>query len=230
MDRSYLIEMAVLGLVGFDPSAAAVAILSLAAGVQRRVVLAFLTTVWALTAVFAVVAALTIGRNLADIDWTELLRRGPVPAAIEIVLALALTIWVWRRVSRPVVVKESSAPRRTVWQAVLLGVGFALAWVIDPGFDLAVLRAGEEGGVTSLVTGILLWSVVAQVITLGLFVGLLVVADPAAPARYLAPKWAATAGLRRRLVTAGAALSAAALLVDAGWYLATGAYLFDPTG
>lgn len=229
MSGSYLIEMAVLGLVGFDPSAAVVAVVSLAAGVRRRVVLAFLATVWFCTLLFAVLAALTIGQALSDIDWSALLREGSLPAVLELVAALGLAVWVWRRLTHPAAPKESSAPRRSVWQAVLLGVGLALAWVVDPGFDLAVLRAGEVGGTGTLVVGMLVWSVVAQVITLGLFVALVWVRDPAAPARFLNPKWEATVDLRRRLVTSGAAITALILVLDAVWYLTSGAYLIAPS-
>lgn len=216
---SYLAQMAGFGVLGFDPTSTVLAVLSLVVGVGRRQVLAFLGTVLLGTISLGVAVSLTVGRELAELDWHSWLRAGQWPAVVEAVLALALLGWAVRRIRTPAVPASSRTVNPGTGSAVLLGLGLVAAWFADPGFDAAVIRAGSTDSVLATLIGVGVWVSISQSAALVSTLTIALARDPSRLARRIEPHWRATGPARARALTTLLVLAAAILLLDAGWYL-----------
>lgn len=227
MSGDYLATMLALGVVGFDPAIALVALASALAGVRGRVLAWFLGTALAGTLVLGVVLALTAGRALAELDWQRLLRGSGWAALVEAVLAVGGAGWVVVRVRAGHGRPADGNGRRTTG-SVGVAVGFALllvvAWVVDPGFVAAVVAAGNTTSPVAVVVGMVVWLVVAQCLTIAVAVALTTQARDRFAARF-SGAWTRIAPYRRAAVTVVIGGLAAAGALDAAWYAVAGRYL-----
>ena len=214
-----------LGLAGLDPAGALIAVAALAAGTRERAVLAFGAVVVLGTVLLGAAATLTVGGQLADVDWSWLLPAGRGGAVLELAVGAALLVFgVLRLRRRPV---RSPRPRRNSQGTVgLLGVGalFAAGAVLDPTFVALVVLAGRGQDVVAVVLAHLLWVLVSQAPLVVVVVAVARGGHHRAVERFRA-WWDRAEPTVRRLVTGAVLLAGAVLVVDAAWWFATGSFL-----
>lgn len=233
-----LLAAAGLGVAGLDPTGALLAVAALAAGARPRAVLAFGALVLVLTAALGVVLSVTVGASLAGVDWVGALPGGPVTAALEALAGALALAWAARRLRRGAdAVREEAAAdagrrsgARLAGGAGLTGaaVVFTAGAVLDPSFVGLVVLAGRGEPLVGVVAAHLVWSVVSQAPLVLLLVAVARGGHQRASAVF-ARWWGRVRPAVRHVVTAALALLGAGLLLDAGWYAATGRFLvLDP--
>lgn len=132
MEALYLKAIA-LGLAGFDPSGALLAIAWVAAGASRRLVLAFCVVYIAVTITVLTGLAVVLGGNLPGGGWHPLADDPAAKTVVELLAGLLLVAFAaykivsWRH-PRPETPKAPRPPRHVspgavIGSAVLLGCG-----------------------------------------------------------------------------------------------------------
>jgi len=223
-----------LGLAGLDPAGALIAAAALAAGTRTRPVVAFGVLVVVLTALLGTALSLTVGAGLADVDWVGAVPGGPVTAVLEALAGLAALAWAVVRLRRPPADPSAEAPRRrtpgTRSGAGLLGVGvlFTAGAVLDPSYVGLVVLAGRGEPWWEVLAAHTTWSAVSQAPLVVLVVAVARGGHERATALFTR-WWGRARPLVRHVVTGALAAVGLGLLLDAGWYAATGAFLvLDP--
>ncbi len=223
-----------LGLAGLDPAGALIAAAALAAGTRARPVVAFGVLVVVLTALLGTTLSLTVGAGLADVDWAGAVPGGPVTAVLEALAGLAALAWALVRLRRPPGDPSAEAPRRrtpgTRSGAGLLGVGvlFTAGAVLDPSYVGLVVLAGRGEPWWEVLAAHTTWSAVSQAPLLVLVVAVARGGHERATALFTR-WWGRARPVVRHVVTGALAVVGLGLLLDAGWYAATGAFLvLDP--
>lgn len=227
-----------LGVAGLDPTGALLAAAALAAGARPRAVVLFGASVLVLTAALGTVLSLTAGASLAGVDWTGSLPGGPVTAVLEALAGLLALGWAVARLrrradpAREEVAAEASrrGGARLASGAGMVGAAvlFTAGAVLDPSFVGLVVLAGRGEPLAQVVAAHTTWSVVSQAPLLLLLVAVARGGHERAAALF-ARWWSRVRPLVRHLVTAALVLLGAGLLLDAGWFAATGSFLvLDP--
>lgn len=227
-----------LGVAGLDPTGALLAAAGLAAGARARAAVLFGASVLVLTAALGTVLSLTAGSALAGVDWTSSLPGGPVTAGLEALAGAVALAWVVVRLRRRADPGREEAAAdagrrggaRLASSAGMVGAAvlFTAGAVLDPSFVGLVVLAGRDEPLVQVVAAHLVWSVVSQAPLLLLLVAVARGGHERAAALF-ARWWSRVRPLVRHLVTAALALLGTGLLLDAGWYAATGSFLvLDP--
>lgn len=223
-----------LGLAGLDPAGALIAAAALAAGTQARPVVAFGVLVVVLTALLGTALSLTVGAGLADVDWAAAVPGGPVTAAVEALAGLGALVWALARWRRSPADPADEAPRRRSPRAVggagLLGVGllFTAGAALDPSYAGLVVLAGRGEPWWEVLAAHAVWSLVSQAPLVVLVVAVARGGHERAVALFTR-WWGRARPLVRHLVTGALVVVGLGLLLDAGWYAATGTFLvLDP--
>lgn len=227
--NSLLAAAAGLGLAGIDPAGALIAVGALARGAAPRAVISFAVAVVLGTAALGTALSLTVGQQLAEVDWGSLLPRGDLAAVIELVLAGALLAWAAVRVGHPRARPKRPRAQRGVGEAALVGWGllFASSAVLDPTFVSLAVIAGRDEPLIAVAMAQATWIVISQ----APLVGFAVATAFGAHDRVLATArnwWSRVGGRAKLALTFFLLLAAAILAVDALTQLATGDFLIAP--
>lgn len=218
-----------LGVAGLDPAGALVAVAALAAGARDRVVLLFGAVVVLGTALFGAALSLTLGGELADVDWAGLVPGGRGGAMLELVVGAALLGWGVVRVLRPRA--RAPKPRRgAAGAAGLLGAGavLALSAALDPTFVALTVLAGRGQDAVCVVLAHLLWVVVSQAPLVVLLLAVARGAHERVVERFRF-WWERVQPALRRVVILAALAVGGVFVVDAAWWFVTGQFLLpDP--
>jgi hypothetical protein len=220
-----LVTVLGLGLAGLDPAGALIAAAALTAGARDRAVLLYGVVVLVGTALLGTVLSLTLGVRLASVDWSVLVPAGRVGAIIELGVGVGLLAWAVVRLSR----RGARAPkprRERTGGLGLAGVGalFALSAALDPTFIAVVVLAGRDPVVAEVALAHALWAVVSQA---PLVLLLLAVArgKHERAVTWFGGWWSRVQPVVRRVVNAALVVTGAVLVLDGGWWFATGDYL-----
>lgn len=228
-----------LGVAGLDPTGALLAVAALAAGARPRAVLLFGALVLVLTAVLGTVLSLTAGASLAGVDWASSLPGGPLTAALEAVAGAVALVWAAARLRRGAAgsAREEAAVASGRRSGARLASGAGMAGaavlftagaVLDPSFLGVVVLAGRAEPLPAVLAAHLVWSVVSQAPLVLLLVAVARGGHERATALFTR-WWARARPVVRHAVTAALVLLGLGLLLDAGWYAATGRFLvLDP--
>lgn len=215
-----------LGLAGLDPAGALIAAAALTAGARDRAVLLYGFVVLAGTAVLGTVLSLSLGARLADVDWSVLVPAGRIGAVIEVAVGAGLLVWAVIRIRR----SDARAPRprrrgRT-GGAGMAGVGalFALSAALDPTFVAVVVLAGRDTDVAEVVLAHVLWALISQAPLLLLLVAVALGRHERAVA-WFGGWWSRAQPVVRTVVTVALVVTGAVLVLDGGWWFASGDYL-----
>ncbi|WP_028280509.1 hypothetical protein [Arthrobacter sp. H5] len=214
-----------LAVAGLDPVGALIAISALASGMRMRWIIVFGLVVLAGTALLGSFLSLTIGRQLADIDWTFLIPDGAVGAVAELVIAALLLGWAYRRLRKPDTSARKPQRKRSGGPAlVAFGALFAVSAVLDPTFVGLVVVAGRGEPVWQVFLAHSLWALISQ---LPLTVLLIAVAFRRHDrlVAWFQRWWGRQRTTVQHILTAVLALAGLVLVVDGGWYFATGEFL-----
>ncbi len=226
---AFLFAVLTLGVAGLDPLGALLMAGALAGGATRKGVAAFTAAAAGTTIAVGVACSLLLApfidrlaaamANTPDVVWL----------ALELGLAILLLVWGVRRL-RAGVSKEKprKKTRSLIDTSVLLGAGvvFGISALTDPTYYGVIVLAGRDEPIWLVVIAHVLWFVVSQAPLLALTIA----AARGSHVR-LAQKlqgyweqWRPTVG---RVITAMMFVGAALLMIDCGFYLATGAFLIE---
>jgi hypothetical protein len=220
-----LVTVLGLGLAGLDPAGALIAAAALTAGARDRAVLLYGAVVLVGTALFGTVLSLTLGARLASVDWSVLVPAGRAGAVIELAVGAGLVAWAAVRLRR----KEARAPRprrQRTGGLGLAGVGalFALSAALDPTFIAVVVLAGRDAVVAEVALAHALWALVSQAPLVLLLVAIARGRHQRA-VEWFAAWWSRVQPGVRRVVTGALVVTGVVLVLDGGWWFATGNYL-----
>lgn len=197
MDALYLKAMA-LGLAGFDPSGALLAIAWIAAGASRRIVLAFCIVYIAVTITVLTGVAIILGGNLPGGGWHPLADDPTAKTVVELLAGLLLVgfaaykIVGWRH-PRPETPKPPRPPRHVspgavIGSAVLLGCGI----VGNPALiALIAVSATSQSGWHVFSAELL--AIVVNKLLVFVMIGALILNEQDAIAEWIAGFWARVA-------------------------------------
>lgn len=217
-----------LGIAGIDPAGALIAVAALAAGARDRVVLLFGVIVVLGTALLGTALSLTLGGNLADIDWSGLAPTGSTFAALELAIGTALLIWGTVRLRAGAHPPKPRRPRTGT--AGLLGAGALLAASapLDPTFVALTVLAGRGQEPVGVLLAHLLWILISQAPLVLLLVAVARGGHQRVVDRFQT-WWARVQPALRRLVTGAVLLVGMICVIDAVWWFATEDFLL-PSG
>ncbi len=227
----FMLEAAGLGLAGLDPTGALIAIAALIGGARGRYVVVFGLVGLLGTVAFGTALALELGPRIARVDWSKYAPEERTVAFVGVVLGLGLLVWGAVSILR----RDKAAPEskplllrmiRITGPVSMAGIGvlYAFAATSDPAFDSLVVIAGRDKPVWAVIAAFFIWTLVSRS-------PLVLVTVVAARGRHeraveLFRSWWARIRPLIALAAAGAAVLAGAfLLLDAGWWFATGDFL-----
>jgi hypothetical protein len=222
---SLLVTALGLGLAGIDPAGALIAVAALAAGARERAVLLYGAVVLLGTALLGTVLSLTVGSALGDVDWSGLVPSGRLGAVLELVVGVALVTWGLVRLLRRGV-RPPRSRRTAAGTAGLLGAAslFTLSAALDPTFVALTVLAGRGQETLTVALAHLLWAVISQTPLALLLVAIVLGSHQRAVARFRS-WWDRAEPVVRRVVTVAALGVGAVLVLDAGWWFASGDFL-----
>ena len=219
-----LLAAAALGVAGFDPVGALVLAAAAARGASRGALVGFALALVLATAGLGVALSLTVGARVAAVRASDLLPGPLVGSGVELVLALVLGVWAWRRArSGP---RPPTARRGRTRLGALVGVALLLApsTLGDPAYLAVIVLAGRDaaaGGPAAVVAAHVVWTLVAQAPMVVLAAAVLLGAHEATVGRFTA-WWERTSVRLRPVLTVAIAVTAVALAADAVLYATTG--------
>jgi hypothetical protein len=220
-----LVTVLGLGIAGLDPAGALIAAAALTAGARDRAVLLYGVVVLVGTALLGTVLSLTLGARLASVDWSVLVPAGRVGAILEIAVGAGLLAWAVVRLRR----RGARAPKPRRERTGILGLAgvgalFALSAALDPTFIAVVVLAGRDAVVAEVALAHALWAVVSQAPLVLLLVAVARGRHQRA-VTWFGSWWSRVQPVVRRAVTAALVVTGVVLLLDGGWWFATGDYL-----
>ncbi|MEO6955117.1 MAG: hypothetical protein ABI137_00105 [Antricoccus sp.] len=216
---------AILGLLGFDPAGGLFAAAALVVGARIRHVLLFGAIVLVLSAAYIIVLAITVGQQIAGFDWSVLLTGNWWRAAAELLLAAIAVGIGWYRLRHRL---SAQTPPRTggirVGPLALAGVVYSTLSFTDPTFAATIVLAGRHANLAETFVAGLVWSAVSQLLLSILMVAMCFgVHRPAV--EVLQRLWARVRVRIHALTTLALLVVALFLVVDTGWFVATGRFL-----
>ncbi|QTX04374.1 hypothetical protein [Agromyces archimandritae] len=212
-----------LGLAGFDPFGAFIAISALAAGGRIRAVLAFFVTAAASTIVVGTLLGETVHAVTAWIA-TNIVVPDPLRFGVQVVAALALAVWTVLRIRRGT--RAASKDRRRtgagIWAMMLLGLLWGVSALTDPSFyAVAALPVGGLWAMAGLIT---VWFLVSQS-PLVAFTLVLGAGRRSAPVRRMTEFIGRLAGPSAVLMTVFLGVAAVLIAANAATWPITGSFL-----
>lgn len=216
-----------LGIAGIDPIGALIAIGALSNGARERSVVIFGFAQILVTVALGVTLSLLVGTRLAEIDWTFLDAGDPIWAVGEAIVGIVLLVWAIRRVLWPAPQKSRPASRAvSVYALGGLGVLSGASAVLDPTFVALVVLAGRDGVLVNVTLAHLLWILISQLPLVVVMVAIMRGRHHTVISR-LQAWWASFRPVMAKIGTIAALVVAIVLLVDAGWWFATGGFLIE---
>lgn len=220
-----------IGLAGIDPTAALLAVAALVAGATTRALTAFGLTVMIGAPVFGALLSFTVAARLAAVDWRVLVPQGRIGAVLGLVVGIALlTTGIIRLVRRRPPPRPTTRPARRVGTLALVGAGAAYvgSLLIDPTFVAVTVLAGRSREPLVVIAMQLVWALLSQLPLLLLLLAVSRVGRQRA-IDWFQSGWARLQPALRLLVTAALLLAGLLLVLDAGWWFASGHFLLpDP--
>ncbi len=227
----FLLEAAGLGLAGLDPTGALIAVAALIAGARDRDIIVFGLVGLLGTVAFGSAVALALGPRISRVDWSKYAPDERTAAIIGVVLGLGLLVWGTVGLLR----RKRDTPEQKPWFLRMLrltgpvslagiGVLYAFAATSDPAFDSLVVVAGRDKPVWAVIAAFFVWTLVSR----SPLVLVIVVASRGKHERAIdlfRSLWARIRPLIALVAASAAVLAGAFLMLDAGWWFATGDFL-----
>ncbi len=226
---AFLLAVLTLGVAGLDPLGALLMAGALAGGATRKGVGAFVAAAAGTTVALGVACSLLLApfidrlaaamANTPDLVWL----------AVELGLAVVLLVWGIRRL-RAGVSKEKpqKKTRSLIDTSVLLGAGvmFGISALTDPTYYGVIVLAGRDEPIWLVVIAHLLWFAVSQAPLLALTIAA-AKGSHVRLAQKLQGYWEQWRPAINRILTVILFVGAVYLMIDCGFYLATGAFLIE---
>ncbi|MHA7294332.1 hypothetical protein [Arthrobacter sp. HLT1-21] len=214
-----------LAVAGLDPVGALIAISALASGIRTPWILGYGLVVIVGTAAFGTLLSLTVGRQLANVDWAFLIPQGAVGAVLELAIAAALLVWAYRRLRRLGASAKKPQRRRPGGPALLgLGAIFTVSAVLDPTFVGLVVVAGRNEPTWQVLLAHSLWILISQLPLTALLVAVALGQHERAVS-WFQGWWTRHQTTVHHILTAVLTIAGLTLTVDGIWYLTTGNFL-----
>ncbi|MGN6032689.1 MAG: hypothetical protein ACTHQE_13615 [Thermomicrobiales bacterium] len=225
METLYLKALG-LGIAGFDPSGALIAMALLAAGATRRAVLFF-----CLTYLLALIALLTLASSilstkLPGTSWRALDTHPGTKAGAEITIGLLLLVFAaWRLIHAGDPKPET--PRKlpvSTWATVGLGGLLALGVVGDPALLAFAVVAGTANTLADIIVAQTIAVLASKMLVVVVMVGILSGHERAFVER-LTKWWKRAAPAMGKVVTIVLIAMAVLLMTNAIWWFRTDTFL-----
>lgn len=217
-----------LGIAGLDPVGALIAIGALGRGARERHVMAYGVLMIVVTVALGIVLSMVVGTRIASIDWSFLNAEDRFWAVGEAIVGLLLLAWGTRRILRPPATDTGTGSRRGTSLVTLSGLGllYGLGAILDPTFVALVVLAGRHGSLLDAGIAHLLWILISQM-PLVIVLVTIVSGRHRTIIERLQSWWERARPVTSGIITAAVLLAGGLLLVDAGWWFVTGAFLIE---
>lgn len=212
-----------IGVAGLDPTAALVAVAALLAGAGSRALNAFAATVLVGAPLFGTALALTVAARLPDVTWSGLVPRGHLGAVLGLALGVVLLVTGIVRLVRRNPPRPTSTRTRQVGTLAMVGAGAAYvgSLLIDPTFLAVTVLAGRSRDPVAVIAMQVIWVVLSQLPLIALLVAVRRFGQQRAVDRFQAG-WTRIRPTISRVVSFALLAVGLLLVLDAGWWLATG--------
>lgn len=217
-----------LGIAGIDPLGAALLVSAITAGARRTKVFAFAVSVF-ITSVLAGTLLTLLGNRLFEgSDDVLPSSSSSVWAYLELGAAALIAVWLIRSLrpaSEPEAKPQTGIGRSTI-AMVLAGAAFTATSVLDPTFLATAAVVGPSDNIITTLLSFTAWTLISQIMLFALVVAFNFGAHQRAidaTQRW----WNQNKKVLTALLKAAGIFAVLALLVDAGWFLATDQYLYD---
>lgn len=215
-----------IGVAGLDPTAALVAVAALVAGAGSRALTAFAMTVLVGAPLFGTVLALTVAARLSDVTWSGLVPRGRLGAVLGLVLGVVLLVTAIVRSARRKPPRPTTTRTRQVGALAMVGAGAAYvgSLLIDPTFLAVTVLAGRSRDPVEVIAMQVIWVVLSQLPLIALLVAVRRFGRQRAVDRFQAG-WTRIRPTLSRVAWCALLAVGLLLVLDAGWWFATGQVL-----
>jgi cytochrome c biogenesis protein CcdA len=219
-----------LGLLGIDPLGAAVASSAVAAGIKKHKVLLFGLSYFFATAVIGVTLSF-LGKEVAEYFHSLIsIDLRLVRALLNIAIAIVVFSWLFIRFIKHGKSKSEKTPKKNSslgknWQAVVLGLIFAVSSFTDPTFYAVIMLAAESNNVFSIIWIHLLWIFVSQLPLVAVIIAYYTNTHEIIINGSL-KLWHKYKNILKIVFYVVAALACLLLLTDSAQYFITGEFLF----
>lgn len=219
-----------IGVAGLDPTAALVAVAALVAGAGSRALTAFAVTVLVGAPLFGTVLALTVAARLSDVTWSGLVPRGRLGAVIGLALGVVLLVTAIVRLARRRPPRPTTTRTRQVGVLAMVGAGAAYvgSLLIDPTFLAVTVLAGRSRDPVEVIAMQVIWVILSQLPLIALLVAVRRFGQQRAVDRFQAG-WTRIRPALSRVVSCALLAVGLLLVLDAGWWFATGQVLLPAT-
>jgi hypothetical protein len=226
-----ILAAAGLGVAGLDPAGALLAVGALSAGARNRNVVAFGLIAIFGTVVVGTVLTLTLGRELAGIELSDLLPPDWLLALLELLVAVGLVYWGIIRLNRPTARPRKPARERKTGGLALAALGalWAASAVLDPTFVALVAIGSRDASLLAIVSAQTVWILISQ-LPLAVMVVAVARGRHERGVAWFQRLWARVQPKAATVGTSILLLAGAAFALDSLWWLVTDEFLFpDPT-
>lgn len=218
-----------LGLAGIDPTAALLAVAALVAGAKGRAITTFGVTVLLGIPVFGTPLTYAVGVRVARLDRWLFVFEGRAGAIVGLIIGGLLLGAGMVSVLRPKTATTLPKERR-ISAPAMGGAGalYVVSLLIDPTFLALVVLAGRSADPVHVVLMQIVWTLLSQAPLIVLLLAVRRVGPQRAVDQFQS-WWRRVRPLLRTAATVAMFVSGALLVVDGGWWFATGHFLiFDP--
>ena len=215
----------VLGIGGLDPTPALILVAALLAGADRRAITVLGLVVLIGAPLYGSVLALTIGSQLADVNWWILVPSGQVGAIAGLAVGLVLLGFGVLRLVRTKQ-DDPSTRRHRAGTAALIAAGatYVGSLVIDPTFVAVTVLAGRTMEPIGAILMEIAWVLLAQLPLIALLIAVTRVGRQHA-AELFQRWWSKLKPVLQKMITAALVLVGSTLMVDAILWFTTGHFL-----
>lgn len=225
METLYLKALG-LGIAGFDPSGALIAMALLAAGATRRAVFLFCLTYLVALVALLTLASSILSTKLPGTNWRALDTHPGTKAGAELTIGIALLVFAAWRLTHRGDGKPRQARKLPVssWATVGMGALLALGVVGDPALLAFAVVAGTANTLAAIVVAQTIAVLASKFLVVVVMAGILSGRERAFVDR-LTRWWELAAPAMGRVVTIVLIAMAVALMVNAIWWFRTDTFL-----
>lgn len=225
MESLYLKALG-LGIAGFDPSGALIAIALLAAGATRRAVLLFCLTYLAGLIALLTLTSSVLSTKLPGTGWRALDDHPATKAGAELVIGIALLAFAAWRIRHADAGKPGKTRALPVSTGATIGMGalLALGVVGDPALVAFAVVAGTAKTLSTIIIAHTIAVLASKSLVVVVMIGIAFRQDRAIVDRITA-WWDSAAPAMGRIVTIVLILMALVLVTNAAWWFRTDTFL-----
>ncbi|MGC4190568.1 MAG: hypothetical protein QM589_04940 [Thermomicrobiales bacterium] len=225
METLYLKALG-LGIAGFDPSGALVAMAFLAAGATRKAVFLFCLVYLTGTILLLTIASVILSTTLPGTDWRILDSHPRTKAVVELAIGIVLlAIATYHHFHTGTT--RSSKPRSlpvSIWATAGTGLLLAIGVIGDPALLAFTVVAGTASNLLTIAIAQIVAVVASKILVVVVMIAVAVDTDGQLIER-LRTWWTRATPAMGRIVTIVLIVMAFALIVNAAWWFRTDTFI-----